>query len=234
VAAVRSDPSAVVTAARQEYRLAFDLAGARLARDRDDRRTLLIVASAPVLLREALLRADGKVSVIPDAPAVAAAEGFLTRNPVAPYCLENERADAAGSVAHWGVLWASPQPSTWRARLDAVDDGLAGEGVLALLVGGALASALTPFRASWGAGEPRWPAGTLRQALARRGYRLEERSGAGGLASIVWGALGHLALRAGRADLADRCEAGYRRTLESPRTAGLAWTELLVYRKGRR
>jgi hypothetical protein len=115
-----------------------------------------------------------------------------------------------------------------------VDDTLAPGGVLALLVGGALASGLTPFRASWAAGEPRWPAGALRGALARRGYRLEERSGAGGLTSVVWGALGHLASLAGRADLADRCEAGYRRTLESPRTAGLAWTELLIYRKGLR
>ena len=74
----------------------------------------------------------------------------------------------------------------------------------------------------------------LAEILQQRRRTLEERSGAGGLTSVVWGALGHLASLAGRDDLADRCEAGYRRTLERPRAGSLAWTELLVYRKGLR
>ncbi len=202
--------SAVALPARQEYRLAFDLAGARLAACRGADAALLVVASAPMLLVEALLRASSGVHVVPDAPAVLARET---------------------TDVYEGVLWASPAPSTWRSRLGEIEAALGEGGVLMLLVGGGLTSILAPLRVGRSVGEPGWRAGALRRALPRRGYRLDGRLGIGGPATVAYAALSRLALLRGRIDLADRWEAGYRSTLSGPRPARLALVELLLYGK---
>lgn len=202
---------------RLEYRLAFDLAAAAL-RDCDDGESpLLLVVSLPALVEEARVRWP-VVAVMDDVPAPSADGSAL--------------ADRRwiGATYRKG-MWAAPQSVTWRARLEAIDAVLADGALLGILTAGPWAWLLALFRSALASGEPRWPIAGLGGELARRRFRVAHAYGLGGVESALWAALGRLSARAGRDDLADRCEAAYRLALAAPRAPRLAAFSLLVFRK---
>jgi hypothetical protein len=224
--------------ARLEYRLAFDLAAAALARAGDGDRPIILVASAPIFVRESLARASGRVAVLADSAAVAEAARrlansvtFLGRSAVELLGAEIDGAQATGRFG--GCLWASPRPETWLRRLRALDAGLADRAPLAILIPGNGARLSAFSRTAWMPGEPVWT-DALRRQLTRLGYRTGRAYSFGGPASLVWAAISRLASVARRPDLADRCEAAYRSALAGPGHHPLARSTLLIAHKATR
>jgi len=219
--------------ARLEYRLAFDVASAWLARAADARPPVL-VASATVFVREALTRLAGPVVVVPDSTPVADAVRARALS---------ERTGIDDAVDVWtagpgpdrprpvAVLWAAPQPATWRQRLAKLDAELAQGGLLAMLAAGERARLFSSLRKGWSDGEPTWAAGSVQRQLAQRGYRLEAAYSFGGIESLACAVLSRLAGRLGHPALADRFEARYRTTLTDLVDRRTALLRLLIMRK---
>ena len=222
---------------RLEYRLAFDLAFARLAEERRVEHPILLVASASVFVQETLARAAAPVTVLAESARMA----DIGRSPAGPDALwPQTRVEVLGpdsdppsaTGGYKGAIWASPQPLTWRRCLGALDGALTDGALLALLVAGTGAPLLASLRTGWAPGEPAWTAAKLQRKLEHLGYRTKRVYYLGGPRGVVWAAMSRVAGVIGRPDLADRYEAGYRLALADVGSRLLAQFRLVVVAKG--
>lgn len=227
---------AISGSTRLEYRIAFDMASALLSAGESRHQGRMLVASAPVFVEEALLRTAGPLTVVADSPWVAEASHRLAGNgrrqwPIPLEVMSYDSSELWSRRDHASAIWASPQPDTWRRWLPVIDAALLEGAPVALLVAGNGGWLLLPFRKQPVPGEPRWPAGSLRREMRRRGYKVTDVLSIGPPAAFGWAAAARLASIIGRPDLADRFEAGYRMALGRPTRRRLAALTLLIARR---
>jgi hypothetical protein len=230
---IRRDPSV----APLEYRLALDLAFAALPRSGGRDPSLLLVASAPLIIQEVCIRAMGPVTIVPDTPAALASAARLARaddiqRPSAIQVARREDPLTWAPGRHDAVIWASPRPATWRPLVSRVDSALAPGGRLATLVAGPLMRPLATLLADVPVGGPAWCADDLTRKLSRRGYELDDVYRFAGIKSVSWSVASRLAAVLGRHDLVDRAEAGYRAAIADAYPASVSRLRLAVLRKG--
>jgi hypothetical protein len=223
-------------AAPLEYRLALDLAFAASRRAVDSSSPLLLVTSAPLVVQEVCMRAEGPVTIVADTPAALARARRLacTPNIQRPAAL---RVATPGDLATWtaerhaAVIWASPRRATWRQLVARVDAATMPGATLATLVAGPLMRPLARLQIDRPLGGPEWSADALARDLVRRGFQVEMRFPLGGIKSILWTVASRLAAIRGRHDLVDRAEAGYRAAIGDACPTSFARLELDVLRK---
>jgi hypothetical protein len=216
---------------RIEYSNAFDLATSWLG---EAESPVLVVTSAAEFVDLALARATRGVAFIcEDAGTRAYAEQRI-RSPALPACVEQESLILPSTdwvttgAARNRVLWASPQPSSWRATLAALSSPEFTGQVLCILTGTTWGRLIRPLRAQPHTGEPANLARQMRHALAAYGWKIRRTRAFGGLAAVGWAAVGRFTARLGWADLADRAEHAHRRASET--TLGASYELLLATR----
>lgn len=229
---------ATVGHSRLEYRLAFDLAAAMLFGNARADSRIALLASSPSFVPEWLVRTTNPPTIIVDSERIAATaralvDGWAPDEKVV--VLGTLYAKASTTTAeHDGALWASPLPGTWRTLFDGLDGILTGDASLVVLTAGRLGWLSGSVGRCFTAGEPRLPVRGLDRELERRGYRTENVFTIGGIDAFRWAALARVAKLAGRPDLADRCEAGYRLALVPRRRGQVGLFTLIAARKTRR
>jgi hypothetical protein len=231
---------------RLEYGYGFDLAATWLA---GARYPLLAVVSTPEFVDHVVARAAGPlVFACEDARTrdravrrlgggdvlAAVAEGSQVRAPLpaAPPAAAPPAAPPAAPEppGFGGVLWAAPQPGTWRDRLHAIGRVLDEDGRLCVLTGTSTGAVTGLLRPRGGPGEPAALERSLRAGLGAGGWRVTRSRGLGGLTSVGWAVAGRLAALARRPDLADRAERAHHLAVDDEAGASYA---LLLARPGR-
>jgi hypothetical protein len=203
--------------ARLEYRLAFDLAAAIFFGNAESDAQVALLASSPCFVQEWLLRTTGPPTIIADFEAVASVlPAIATARLAAESIADAERfgdEPRTPGQALTGVLWASPQPETWRTLLTALDRVLVAHGSAIILTAGSLNPLLAGVRRGSVPGEPRRPIRGLHREICRHGFSQTGVFTIGGIEALRWSFLGRVASLVGRPDLVDRCETGYRLAL---------------------
>jgi len=219
-----------------EYRLAFDMASAAIARTMDTREPVLLVASAPVFVSEALTRAMGSVAVFCDSTDVTAMAWALPVSGDLPNGAQVEIVGlqelASRSRGRFpAAIWASPQRETWWHRLRMLEDVLSDDALLVVLTASTGGRLLSRWRREWSPGEPEWTGNELYGMLTCLGYRQEYAIDLAGPRGILSTGLGRLADMVARPDLTDRLEASRRLTLAEDVVRGFGQFRVVMVRK---
>jgi hypothetical protein len=217
---------------RIEYSTAFDYAASWLGSSESP---LLAVMSTAEFVDLALARhTEGLAFVCEDATTRAYAEQRI-QSPALPSRVAQQ--SRILPLTDWvtpddalsGVLWASPQPASWRTTLAALSSRDSRGGSLCILTGTAWGKLIRPLRVQSHAGEPASLARQLREALALHGWTIRRTRAFGGVTAVGFAALGRFTSWLGRADLADRAEHAHRRASET--AFGASYELLLASRK---
>ena len=201
----RSPPGAAWSVARPsiEYQHAFDCCAVELNRTGGP---VAVLASSPFYARELLKRVSGRDAwLVPTSGWHASSAGIEAH--LGP--------EIDSSSVHWApasdlgvsaAVWAEPERDRVEQTLASIQQRLAPDGPLCVVLAGWLARFL-PERERRGSLPEFRPAGMRRTVgwMRRAGFRIEASYGFHGLVSIAWGYLARLLEYVGRADLADRC-----------------------------
>ncbi len=235
-------PAHLLDEAPLEYRLAMDLAMSGLTSTGRAGAGVLIVASVPAFIDEALLCADGPLTIAVEttdlADIVGVRAGLLIRpgRPMPAIMAADALAQRRGTpsaVSYGCALWVSPQRCSWRRRAKALASRLTPGALLTMVTAGPLGQVVSRFRRTpLGSSHPAWLGAGRGRVLSRAGLQPERVLALGGFSSIAWALAARLAGLAERLDLADRAEAGYRRSLLAPHTGDPALVNVLTFRRG--
>jgi hypothetical protein len=216
---------------RIEYSTAFDHATSWLS---EGSSPVLVVASASEFVDLALDRAtEGVAFICEDAATRVYAEQRI-RGLALPSRVEQEGLILPStdwvttSPARGRVLWASPQPASWRGTLAALSAPDSSVEALCILTGTAWGRLIRPLRGQSQTGEPANLARQLRGALAVHGWTITRTRAFGGVAAVGWAAVSRFTARLGRADLADRAEHAHRAASDT--SLGASYELLLASR----
>jgi hypothetical protein len=214
---------------RLEFSSAFDHAASWLAGVESP---LLAVVSLPEFVDLTIARASGPLTFACENEATHAharrqlAQGGVPRQLAQQSVVLPMLGHLAPSTAYGGVLWASPQPRTWRATLHGLQPLLTRGARLCILTGTSWGELVRPLRVNVHPGEPAGLARRLRVAIAADGWPITRSYALGGLAGAGWAIAGRVAARIGRADLVDRAEQAHHRAVDTP--FGASYELLLV------
>jgi hypothetical protein len=217
--------------------LAIDLAFASVSIPGVELSRLLLIASSPTAISEALFRVSTPVSLVVESEEAAVsiqslrAASLLGVDAEMDIFVAGDDLGAMPKRAHENAIWIAPERHTWRSRVRGIDAALSDRARLAIIGSGplarlALASRPNSLKLCGNAANPRH----VGQAF---GYRTETTFAILGMRSALYGTMRLAADRIGRHDVADRLEAAYRLALIEPAASAGSAISVWTGRKAR-
>jgi hypothetical protein len=216
---------------RLEYAYAFDSAASWLA---DVQPPLLGLLSTPEFVDLFLARAPGGVALACENERTRAhaqrrlGELALLRDVAQQSQVLPALDRLAVGAAFGGVMWASPQPATWRTTLATLAPLLTPGTPLCIFASTFWGSLVRPVRATSQPGEPAALARSLRARLVADGWTVSRSRTIGALGGVGWAIVARIAARAGLPHVADRAEQAHHQAIDA--TFGASY-QLLVARR---